>query len=450
MPFTEKFSITTNLIPKPSKRRSGLMINKVRFLVAHDTGNKNSTAAQNVKYYINSRNDMSASAHIFVDDKEIIECVPALTAAPEKAWHVLYTVSKDNELYGVNANDAAIGVEYCFGDNIDADKAYQKYVWVLARLCFKYGLDASKDITGHFFLDPKRKTDPVTGLAQSRRTYDRLLKDIAREYDECTGLSSPIPVLNTTSKQGSVTASVRLNIRNNPDTKSDIIQTVNSRTILVYKAVIQNGQPVNNNPVWYQDANSNYFWSGGVTENEVNAGNVDADISTPANTPNDNEPVAALAATDLKPDKACVDFLKKWEGLKLTSYTDSAGIWTIGYGTIMYEDGRHVKKGETITQQRAEDLLAFEVGLKAKGVNAAIDPVALTQSQYNALVSFAYNTGSGALRGSTLLKRVKVNPQDALIRDAFIMWNKARVDGQLVFIKGLDNRRREEADLYFS
>src|SRR3982750_1930932 len=132
MSFTDKFIINSNLIPKPSKRRSGLLISKVRFLVAHDTGNRNSTAAQNVKYYINFRNEMSASAHLFVDDKEIIECVPALTANPEKAWHVLYNVPKDNELYGVNANNAAIGIEYCNDDNIDADKAYEKYIWVLA------------------------------------------------------------------------------------------------------------------------------------------------------------------------------------------------------------------------------------------------------------------------------------------------------------------------------
>ncbi len=48
----------------------------VRFIVAHDTGNPGSTAANNVSYYERSRNDQSASAHIFVDDKEILECIP--------------------------------------------------------------------------------------------------------------------------------------------------------------------------------------------------------------------------------------------------------------------------------------------------------------------------------------------------------------------------------------
>jgi N-acetylmuramoyl-L-alanine amidase len=263
MPFNEKFTIAPNYIPKPSKRRSGLMANKIRFLVAHDTGNKNSTAAQNVSYYINSRDTESASAHIFVDDKQIIECIPALTGTPEKAWHVLYNVPKDNELYGVNANDAAIGVEYCFGDNIDADKAYAKYIWVLAKLCYVFGLDPSRDITGHFFLDPKRKTDPVTGLAQSRRTYDKLLSDIVLEYNDCTGNVSK-DALNALAGNDNVTTTVRLNLRNQPSTRGSIIETVPANTALQYDGIIEQGETINNNSRWYKTADGKYFWSGGV------------------------------------------------------------------------------------------------------------------------------------------------------------------------------------------
>ncbi|OQP63789.1 hypothetical protein A3860_22890 [Niastella vici] len=186
MPFREKYTITPRYLPQPSKRRPGLIAAPIRFLVAHDTGNPDSTALDNVAYYMRSKDVESASAHIFVDDKQIIECVPALTGKPEKAWHVLYNVPKDNGLYGVNANDAAIGIEYCFGRNIDAGLAYKKYLWVLAKCCFTFGLDPSRDVVGHFILDPKRKTDPVTGLAHSRRTYKKLLRDIVAEYKDCT------------------------------------------------------------------------------------------------------------------------------------------------------------------------------------------------------------------------------------------------------------------------
>jgi N-acetylmuramoyl-L-alanine amidase len=263
MPFNEKYSIVPDYIPKPSKRRSGLMANAIRFLVAHDTGNKDATASQNVQYYINSRNDDSASAHIFVDDKEIIECIPALTGRPEKAWHVLYNVPKDNELYGANANDAAIGVEYCFGDNIDADKAYEKYIWVLAKLCFVFQLNPSRDIVGHFFLDPKRKTDPVTGLAQSRRTYEKLLTDIVVEFNACTGVANAAQ-LNTIQANGNVTTTVKLNLRSEPTTRSSIIQSLPANTALQYYAIENNGESINNNPIWYKDQNGNWFWSGGV------------------------------------------------------------------------------------------------------------------------------------------------------------------------------------------
>ena len=264
--FTEKFIITPRYIPAPSRRRPGVSLREVRFLVAHDTGNPGSSAAANVQFYINTCQTVepakTASAHLFVDDKEILECVPALTGRPEKAFHVLKKVAKDNELYGINANDGAIGVEYCYGGSINADQAYEKYVWVLAKLCFQFGLDPVKDIVGHFFLDPTRKTDPVTGLAHSRRTYEQLLRDVTKEYLECNGHVLPPPV--ATPETGTVTVTVKLNLRKAPSTRAAIVQVLQPGTIMQFTAVIPNGEPVNNNSRWYKDANDNYFWSGGV------------------------------------------------------------------------------------------------------------------------------------------------------------------------------------------
>lgn len=152
----------------------------------------------------------------------------------------------------------------------------------------------------------------------------------------------------------------------------------------------------------------------------------------------------------MSPDQKCYDFIKGWEGFKLTAYQDSAGIWTIGYGSIMYQDNSPVKAGDVITAQKAETLIEWEVNMKSKTVDVVTTNVALTQNQYNALVSFAYNAGSGALRSSSLLKLVKKNPSDPAIRDSFMMWDKAHVNGKLVEVAGLKNRRKSEADLYFS
>ncbi len=281
MSFLQKYTITPRYLTKPSKRRSGkLIIGGVKFIVVHDTGNPSSTAANNVGYYERSRDEESASAHIFVDDKEIIECIPALTAPPEKAWHVLYRVDTDNLIYGYDANDVAIGVEYCYGGHIDADEAYRKYVWVIASICECFNLDPATSVVGHFFLDPKRKTDPVTGLAQSRRTYDQLLKDIVTEYQTCMTSDGntplpPTPELSFTDQVGKAVTTAKLNIRKDtPRRTADIVQVLPVGTPLDYAGWVTDGEAVNGNSKWYRNANGHYFWSGAVTSQEAPPGEI--------------------------------------------------------------------------------------------------------------------------------------------------------------------------------
>jgi N-acetyl-anhydromuramyl-L-alanine amidase AmpD len=267
-PFAPRYAITARYLTKPSKRRSGLPLSPgVKFIVAHDTGNPGSTAAGNVAYYERTRDAQSQSAHLFVDAREIVECIPALTAPPEKAWHVRYSVAIDDQLYGFNANDAALGIEYCYGAGIDADEAYRKYVWVMAYACNQFDLDPERAIVGHYFLDPTRRNDPNTGLAYSRRTYEQLLRDVAAEYRACRHAILPPPpaVPPTAARQGTVTATVRLNIRQlQPSRRAPVVSTVMPGTPLAYVAVTDDGEPVNGNPTWYQDAGGNFFWSGGA------------------------------------------------------------------------------------------------------------------------------------------------------------------------------------------
>ena len=185
MSFRIKYEIIPDYIKINTKRRSGRKINEVKFAVIHDSGNPKSTSRNNVDYFKRTANEQSVSAHIFVDNKNIIECVPALTDKPEKAWHVLYDKPKDNQLFGADANDAAIGIEYCYGNNINADEAYKKLIWVCAYCAYYFNLNVEKCFTGHFILDPGRKTDPKSGLAYSGRKYEQLLIDIKNEYYNC-------------------------------------------------------------------------------------------------------------------------------------------------------------------------------------------------------------------------------------------------------------------------
>lgn len=146
------------------------------------------------------------------------------------------------------------------------------------------------------------------------------------------------------------------------------------------------------------------------------------------------------------PSQKCIDLIKKFEGLKLASYKDGGGVWTIGYGSTMWTDGKRVKEYEVCNMETAEKLLAWEVNNKSKSVTAFLDKVYYNQNQFDALVSFAFNLGIGALAKSTLLKKVRKNPTDPEIRKEFLKW----VNDNGKKIDGLVRRRTAEADLYFS
>lgn len=165
-----------DFLPINTKRRSGLKLSGVKFLVSHDTGNPNSTASGNVNYYKNSANEMSASAHLFVDEKGIIECIPL----NEKAWHVRYNVPKDNEMYGVDANDYSIGIELCYfpNDVSRTQKSYDKYVELHADLVIEHSLVPRRDIVGHYTLDPGRKIDPMSAFKVIGKSWDDFIIDV--------------------------------------------------------------------------------------------------------------------------------------------------------------------------------------------------------------------------------------------------------------------------------
>lgn len=189
MAFKMKYTIEKQYLTKGTKRRSGILMPRVGFIVAHDTGNDGSTAAGNIGYYERSNNEMSASAHTFIDDKRIIECIPATTGTPEKAWHVLYDRPEDNARFGDDANDIAIGVELCYSyqrGTINNKEAYKRYVWYMAYLCHKFNLNPQNKIAGHNELDPGRKLDPyknalkIMGVSQ-----EQFIRDVVAEYASC-------------------------------------------------------------------------------------------------------------------------------------------------------------------------------------------------------------------------------------------------------------------------
>lgn len=146
----------------------------------------------------------------------------------------------------------------------------------------------------------------------------------------------------------------------------------------------------------------------------------------------------------MKLDTEGYKLIQKFEGCKLNAYQDSVGIYTIGYGNITYENGTKVKKGDKISQERADQLFRYFADRFASQVDTAI-LVPISQNQFNACVSLAYNIGIGAFKNSTLLRKLNRCATDPTIKDEFLRWNKA--GGKV--IQGLSTRRAEEAKLYF-
>lgn len=146
----------------------------------------------------------------------------------------------------------------------------------------------------------------------------------------------------------------------------------------------------------------------------------------------------------MKPSINAINLIKEFEGFYPTSYLCPANVETIGFGTVRYKNGNKVKLGETITIKEAEDELMFELEKIATNIKAKVN-----QNQFDALCSFTYNLGIGALLNSTLYKKVRLNPEDQTIKDEFLRWNKARVGGKLVVLRGLTRRRIAESNLYF-
>lgn len=134
-----------------------------------------------------------------------------------------------------------------------------------------------------------------------------------------------------------------------------------------------------------------------------------------------------------------LDLIKLHEGYSGSAYKCSAGVWTLGYGHTA-----SVKEGDTCTVAQAEQWLKEDVRTAENAINA--QGLELNQNQFDALVSFVYNVGAAAFKSSTLLKKIKADPDDPAIAQEFARWTYAA--GQQV--AGLANRRDNEAGLYFA
>jgi lysozyme len=141
---------------------------------------------------------------------------------------------------------------------------------------------------------------------------------------------------------------------------------------------------------------------------------------------------------------SALNLIKKFEGLKLTSYPDTGGIWTIGYGnTINKDTGQRIKQGDKIDLATAERWLKIDVDQREKFIKPLIK-VPVTANMMAAMTSLAYNIGLEAFRYSKLLEKLNAGIDKKIVADEFLRWNKV---GKTP-VKGLTNRRKLERELF--
>lgn len=160
-----------------------------------------------------------------------------------------------------------------------------------------------------------------------------------------------------------------------------------------------------------------------------------------------------------------VDLIKAFEGIpdgdpstvRIDAYLCPAGVWTIGWGHAIVDDGVQLKGPENkararalypggITTEQAVALLRGDLVARAATVSSLVR-VPIDANQYGALIALCFNIGAGNLRGSTLLRLLNAGDYRGAA-DEFMAWNKARVNGVLKVLAGLSRRRRAERALF--
>jgi lysozyme len=144
----------------------------------------------------------------------------------------------------------------------------------------------------------------------------------------------------------------------------------------------------------------------------------------------------------MKTSNKGLSLIKEFEGLELAAYLCPANVWTIGYGHTSAAGPPAVRSGMRVTKAEADEILRRDLVRYENGVKKLVK-VPLNQSQFDALVSFCYNVGEGALGKSTLLKKLN-RGEYAAIPAELMKWTR----GGGKELPGLVRRRRAEAKLW--
>lgn len=144
--------------------------------------------------------------------------------------------------------------------------------------------------------------------------------------------------------------------------------------------------------------------------------------------------------------KSTLDLIKQFEGVKYNAYKDSAGLWTTGVGHLIKPNEQYLI-AKTLTDDDVDELLSADTLISTSFVRNHVTPE-LSQNQFDALNSIAYNIGVTNFQTSTLLKNI--NSHIPILEGNFTCWDKVHKDGILVEVDGLLERRKKEYQLFIS
>ena len=143
--------------------------------------------------------------------------------------------------------------------------------------------------------------------------------------------------------------------------------------------------------------------------------------------------------------------IQEFESFEANPYLDSARVWTIGYGSTYYPNGKKVTgRDKPITREYAETIQRnvikndFEPVINELLKNEIASGF-ITQNMFDAILSLTYNIGVNGFKKSSVLRLLKQGDKQNAA-DAFLLWNKA--GGKV--LKGLVNRRKKERELFLS
>ncbi len=269
-----------------------------------------------------------------------------------------------------------------------------------------------------------------------KKEFEKLTDEIKNEEDPNQKARLQTRVSNTKSSMnmllGQINSAIEL-IKTHSDVASSLKDEYAQTNYNYQSAVLEQGAK-------QREALINAATQGGVS----GAGTISGTTNISNSTPVQNSTVSTSqkgAATGHVSD-TMLNALKNWEGLRTTAYKCPSGVWTIGYG---HTGG--VSSGQKITEAQAEqylrqDLQSFENQVTNMANSAGVE---LSQGQYDALVSFAYNCGGGALQKSGILGMLKEGKVDA----AAAKMNEY-VHGGGKVLPGLVSRRQVESSWLYA